>query len=75
VGKYVPDGSFLLARIIKEALGNANKGFVYTHANSRRRSDTLQISERLFGIADKLLADNTARYKKHLFGFLFRHRL
>jgi hypothetical protein len=69
VGKYAPVSSFLLARIIEEALGNANKGYVYTDANRRVRSDPPEISERLTGLADKLLAHSVARDKQHLFDF------
>ncbi len=70
VGKYAPVSSFVLARIIEEALDNTNQGFVHTEAGvGRFRSDPPHISEALVGIADKLLAHNLSVGKRHLWDF------
>lgn len=61
VGRYAPVNSFILARIIEEALDNTNQGYVHTEAGvGRLRSDPPEISEALVGISDRLLAHNLA---------------
>ena len=70
VGKYAPVSSFVLARIIEEALDNTNLGYVHTEAGKGRfRSDPPTISEALEGIADKLLAHNLSPNKRHDWDF------
>jgi hypothetical protein len=65
VGQYAPVSSFLLARIIEEALDNTNLGYVHTEAGvGRLRSDPPEVSAALVGIADKLLAHNTSRTRR-----------
>jgi len=70
VGRYAPVSSFVLARIIEEALENTNLGYVHTEAGKGRfRSDPPSISEALEGIADKLLAHNLSSNKRHNWDF------
>ena len=65
VGRFAPASSFLLARIIEEALDNANQGYVHTEVGRGRiKSDSPEISEALCGVADKLLAHNTSRSRR-----------
>jgi hypothetical protein len=67
VGQYAPVSSFLLARIIEEALNNTNLGYVHTQARAGRfLSDPPEISKALVGIADKLLAHNTSGARRHM---------
>ena len=65
VGNYAPVNSFVLARIIEEALENTNLGYVHTEASlGRLKSDIPEITEALTGVADKLLANNLSRSRK-----------
>lgn len=70
IGKYAPISSFVLARIIEEALDNTNLGFVHTQAGvGRLKSDPPEISEALVGVVDRMLAHNQATKNRPLWRF------
>lgn len=70
VGRYAPVGSFMIARIIEEALDNTNQGFVHTEAGRGRfKSDDPMVSNALVGISDRLLAHNLSTTNRKLWDF------
>ena len=63
VGKYAPLSSFMLARIIDEALDNTNKGYCRTTSKQRLRHVDPEVAEALTGVVDRMLANNLQRAK------------
>lgn len=70
VGKYAPVSSYLLSKIIEEALDNTNQGYTHTEAKKGRfRSNPPSISEALVGISDKLLKHNLLSHHDNKWDF------
>ncbi|WP_211222833.1 hypothetical protein [Paludibacterium yongneupense] len=61
LGRYAPFNTKLFATVLEEAMKNLNEGYTYTSSKVRCISDPPEISKKLIGISDKLLANNLNR--------------